>query len=52
MFLDRHKFVADASNMSSLVSPPLEAARGIIIGVALSAMLWGLIIAVVWCLAR
>ncbi len=52
MFLDRHRYIADLTNVSRLEAPPLEAARGIILGVALSAILWGLIIAVVWLLAR
>ena len=52
MFLHRHTIVPDGMDASWYESPPLDAARGIVTGVALSGLLWSWIIALVWLLTR
>lgn len=51
MFLGRRKTVAVLANATPVVAPSLGETRGIVIGVALSAVLWALIVGVVWWLA-
>jgi hypothetical protein len=52
MFLHPDNIVADETNATWYTPPPLNAARGIAVSLALSAALWGSIIAIVWLLAR
>ena len=51
MLLDRDQAVMEETSLGVLLPPPLNAARGIVIGVTLSAVLWGMILAAAWLLA-
>lgn len=52
MHLGRDKVFIEETSLGFLWQPSLNAASGIVIGVMLSAVLWGLIFAVAWFLAR
>ena len=52
MYFRPDKMVTDETNLTMLVPSPLNPARGLMMGVAVSAVLWELIAAAVWLLAR
>jgi hypothetical protein len=52
MFFDSYKFVPNETDIARLVPAPLDAALGIVVSVALSAVLWEFIIPLAWWLAR
>ena len=52
MYLHPDRIVADENNATWRTPPPLDAARGIAVSLALSAVLWAGIIAMMWQLAR
>jgi hypothetical protein len=49
--LGRDESAMDETNTSVVLPPPLNAARGIVIGTVLSAVLWSLIASIIWLLA-
>ena len=48
MFWYREQVIPERLNLSPYVPPPMNATRGIVTGLALSAVLWGAILALAW----